>query len=286
MKTNNLDKHTMKSSRLFMILLMVVGIVTLNACSDDDDDTDDTPPTISNFELGYDNSEEVQQGGELHLEFEAADNEELGRYEIHIHSEEKSSLTEWEYENTWTFEPGLKNTQVHHHEIDVPQDADLGDYHFHLMLVDAAGNSTTKETELEVIEETAGPGPEIHVSDHPDDNELFQTGATIEISGHVHGEESDLAGVLIALVDEGDQLADEDVDDTNSIVLLHVHDFTDPEELDFDASIVVGAAEDNNHPVVNPITDWNLQECYLLVKAKDADGHWTYSSHYHIHVMD
>jgi hypothetical protein len=286
MITNNLKSSKNIYNEIIIILLTVVGIIILNSCSEDDEIVDETPPTISNLEVGLNNSKTVHQGGELHIEFDAADNEELSRYEVHIHAEEKSSLAQWEFENTWNFEPGLKNTLVHHHEIMVPQDAALGHYHFHLMLVDASGNSTSVETEIDVIEETSGPGPDIHVSQHPDDEALFQTGATIQISGQVHGEMAVLDEVLIALVDEDDQLSNEEVEHDNSIVLLHTHDFSDPHELEFDASIVVGAAEDNNYPVPNPVSDWNLNECYLLIKVKDVDGNWSYSSHYHIQVTD
>jgi hypothetical protein len=275
----------MKNIKLATYLFMIVGLL-LSSCSKDDEEQDSSKPIISNLEVGLNNSKLFYQGGEVHLEFEAADNEELGYYEVHIHNEEKAGSSEWEFENRWDFDAGLKNALVHHHEIEVPDDADLGQYHFHLTLVDKTGNTISVEEDVEVHESTGGAGPEIHVDEHPDDGQMFQTGEIVSIKGHIHGEMYHLAGVLIAIVDESDNLADDEVNDGNSIVLLHTHDFSNPEELDFDVSITVGAAEDNNHPTPNPISDWNLHDCYILIKAKDENDNWSYSQHFHIHVMD
>jgi hypothetical protein len=276
----------MKNIKLNIYVLFSILFI-VSACSkDEDENTDEVKPTISGLEIGTSNNHTLYQGGEVHLEFEAADDTELGYYEIHIHKETKSVQTEWEFEKQWHFETGLKNALVHHHEIITPEDADTGAYHFHITLVDKAGNSTSMEEDIQVAEPVGGDGPEIHVEDHPGTGASYQTGNEIVISGHIHGEMAHLAGVLIAIVDESDDLEDTDVSAANSIVMLHTHEFANPEELEFNVSITVGDQEDNNFPDPNPVADWNLHDCYILIKAKDVNENWSFSEHFYMHVME
>ena len=66
--------------------------------------------------------------------------------------------------------------------------------------------------------------------------------------------------------------------------MLHTHDFDDPDETEFTASIAVGAANDNNMTPAPIQGDnaWRSGNYYILVKSKDAKGNWAYSSHYPI----
>lgn len=267
----------------FSIIAIALFSITLFSCSKDDDDS--TAPIVSGLEIGLENSKELHQGGELHIGFEVSDNEGLDYYTIEIHPEMKSTNAEWEYENTWYFGGQPKNDMVHHHEIAIADDADLGMYHFHLKVADINGNVTTIEEEVEMHEAVEGDGPEIHVESHPADGEVFTNGQTISIAGHVHSESHHIEGVLIAIVKESDNLANEDVNESNAIVLFHEHDF-EMYEVDFDASITVGAAEDNNHPTPNAIESWALGEAYILVKAVDEGEHISFSQHYHIEVNE
>lgn len=272
----------MNINKISIIAILALSI-TLFSCSKDDDDS--TAPIVSGMEIGLNNSKELHQGGELHIEFEVSDNEGLDYYTVEIHPEMKSTTAEWEYENTWYFDGQPKNDMVHHHEINIAEDADLGPYHFHMKVADINGNVTTIEEEVEMHEAVEGDGPEIHVESHPADDEAFTTGQTISIAGHAHSESHHIAGMFIGIVKESDGLADEDVNASNAIVLFHEHDF-EMYEVDFDASITVGAAEDNNHPTPNPIPSWALGEAYILVKAVDEEGHVSFSQHYHIEVNE
>lgn len=261
---------------------MVMAIFILSACSKDDEDN--TAPVLENLEIGLGNSLQFHRGGDVHLEFEAFDNEGLSHYSVEIHQEMKSSAEAWEYQNTWDFTAGAKNELVHQHEIPVPGSADLGMYHFHLAVFDINGNATHVEEDVEVLEEATGDGPEIHVESHPADGEIFTNGQSISVSGHVHSETSHIAGLFIGIVQEADGLADDEVNAGNSIVLYHAHDF-EIYEVNFDASLVVGAAEDNNDPA-HAIESWNLGEAYILLKTKDENDRWSFSQHYHIEVNE
>lgn len=271
----------MKHLKLTALLLIALAF-TFTSCKKDDEDK--TPPVVSGLEVGMNNNLTFHQGGDVHIEFEAVDDQELGYYTIEIHPEGHKNGSGWEFYQRWDFEPGLKNVLVHHHEIKVPQDAPLGEYHFHLMVADKAGNTTSIERDIQVEASVAGEGPEIHVESAPDDHQVFTDGQTIAISGHVHSHDADLAGLLIAIVKESDNLANHEVNSGNAIVLLHTHDFDDDHEFEFSVSITVGVAFDNNHPTPGEIESWVLGDAYILIKAKDENNNWGFSKHYHIEV--
>jgi hypothetical protein len=87
------------------------------------------------------------------------------------------------------------------------------------------------------------------------------------------------------LVREGQNLADANVDATNTITILHTHDFDSPTSHSFSAGIIVGANQDNNITPKDITGDiaWQSSNYYILVKCKDQfGGNWAYSSHYPI----
>jgi hypothetical protein len=268
----------MKSFSVTLVIFLAFSFISCEK-----DDNDNTKPNISDLEIGLGNSLTFYQGGDLHIEFEASDDEELGYYTVEIHPETKSGESSWEFSQRWDFDPGLKNALVHQHEIVVPADAPIGEYHFHLTLADKAGNTVRVEEDILIKVPEGGDAPEIHVESAPGDHQVFTSGQTIAIAGHIHSETSHIAGMFIAIVRESDNLTDADVNSSNSIVLVHEHDF-EQYEVDFSASIVVGAATDNNQPTPNPISSWALGDAYILIKAKDENGSWSFSQHYHIEV--
>jgi hypothetical protein len=270
----------MKSFRVTLVIFLALAFSFIS-CKKDNKDS--TKPIFSDLEIGLGNSLTFYQGGDMHIEFEASDDEELGYYEVEIHTETKSGGSSWEFSQRWDFDPGLKNALVHQHEIVVPADAAIGEYHFHLTLADKAGNTVSVEEDILIKAPEGGDAPEIHVESAPGEHQVFTAGQTIAISGHVHSETSHIAGMLIAIVRESDNLTNEEVNSTNSIVLVHEHDF-EQYEVDFSASIVVGAPSDNNHPTPNPISSWALGDTYILIKAKVENGQWGFSTHYHIEV--
>lgn len=271
---------TINYNYLFIIALLLFTVVSC-----ENDDGDNTSPEIAGFELGMSNSQIVYQGNGVHLEFEAIDNEELGYYEVEIHTEGgdlKSTLADWEFYQRWDFEEGLKNTLIHHHEILVPVDATTGTYHFHLTLVDAAGNSLVIERELEVQELQDNTAPVITIESAPEANAAFANGATISISGSVTDDIA-LGGLYVGLVGVSQNLTDAEVTHENSISLLHIHDFDMPAQHTFTAGIEVGADTDNDYPEPKPI-DWQSGDYYILVKSPDAAGNVGFSAHYPVTI--
>jgi hypothetical protein len=116
-------------------------------------------PEIKNFELGYNNNKIAYIGDELHIDAEIIADGKIDRIIIEIHPEgdhHKSAKgvshdDEWEIEIIYTEFSGLKNTDFHKH-IDVPDDAEPGDYHIHFKVIDMEGNTTSVEDEFEVRE--------------------------------------------------------------------------------------------------------------------------------------
>ena len=91
--------------------------------------------------------------------------------------------------------------------------------------------------------------------------------------------------MYIGLVREDQNLTDAEVNATNTITILHTHEFDSPDSHNFSASITVGATQDNNITPKDITGDiaWQSANYYIVVKCKDAfGGNWTFSNHYPI----
>jgi len=272
----------MKYFKYICILFAAVFII-FTSCKKDDEDT--TDPVISGLEIGVGNSKVLYQGGDVHLQFEASDDTELGYYKVEIHYEGKGVASEWEYSNQWNFETGLKNSLIHHHDILVPPDADPGDYHFHLTLVDKAGNSASEEHDVEVKVPTDTTAPVISVTTIPSGS--YSTGDTIRIAGNVTENDS-LGGVYIALMKTSDNIPDSEIKPpcvsggTAIAGFLHNHDFPIPDSYSFDVYLVVGQTQDNDYHVGPCDISWGTGDYYVVVKSPDKSGNVGFSQHYPI----
>lgn len=278
---NYLKFNTMKTRiKTLALILIATSMLFFTSCEKDDY----LPkPVISSLELGLADSHIAYVGADLHIEAEI---EALGNIDIisvEIHQEEGSSD---EIEATYNEYAGLKNTTFHKH-VDIPEETPTGTYHVHITVTDMEGNQTTIEDEIEIEELTDDEAPEITVSFAPENEDNYANGETITISGSLTDNIS-LAGMLVTLVYESDNIADTDVSGANTsvIVMLHTHDFDDPDEYEFTASIAAGAANDNNMTptAIEGDNAWRSGNYYILVKCKDAKGNWAYSNHYPINI--
>jgi len=264
----------------FLTIVFLVAIV-IQSCKKDDEETTLNPPTISTFELGYEDSGEAFLGADLHIEAEVVAEAKIDRIQVTIHPEgehDKSTSDEheWEVDTTYTKFNGLKNTEFHEH-IEVPVDAEEGHYHFHFIVIDMDRNTQEIERELHVEAPTDTEAPTITISSSPSNGQVFQNGETISISGTVTDNLA-IGGLYIGLVRTNQNLENADVIATNTITLLHMHDFDGAAEYNFSASIEVGVAADNNGEPTDLTGDldggpaWQTGEYYLLVKSPDAFG--------------
>jgi hypothetical protein len=271
-----------------IILIILFPMMVFVSCKKDEVIA---PPSITATELGYDNSKTVYPGSDLHIEAAVLAEGKIARILVEIHPEgehgAKSAAypyTEsWEFDSTYTGKyAGVKNTEFHEH-MDVPATADTGHYHFHFIVTDMEGNQTVWEEELHVTFPTDHETPVVVVDVAPGADEQFSNGQTITISGIVTDDIA-IAGIYIALVAENQGLADSLVNHSNTISILHTHDFHDPASVTFQAQIVVGAAFDNDAPEPKPIV-WIPGKYYILVKSPDAyGGNVGFSQHFPIEI--
>lgn len=271
-----------------VILFLMFSMMVFISCTKEETIA---PPSITSTELGYENSKTVYPGSDLHIEAAVLADGKIARILVEIHPESEhgskaaanSNTSSWEFDSTYTgIYSGVKNTEFHEH-IDVPATADTGHYHFHFIVTDSEGNQTTWEEELLVTVPTDHEAPVIVVDDAPAIDERFSNGQAIDISGVVTDDVA-IAGIYIALVADNQGLADSLVNHSNTITILHTHDFHDPASVTFQAQIVVGSGFDNDAPEPKPI-DWIPGKYYLLVKSMDAyGGNVSFSRHFPIEI--
>ena len=144
------SKYYLKS--LFAIILIATAIIS---CKKDEV----KKPEILSFELGYENSKTAYLGSELHIDAEIIAENGIDRIVIEIHYEGEhhksfvlaNSHHEWEFDHTYTEFQGLKNTKFHK-DVDIPLDANPGEYHFYFKVIDMEGYSAEIEDDLEIKE--------------------------------------------------------------------------------------------------------------------------------------
>jgi len=285
----HLKKLNMKNYIKLLAFITFLSF-TLNSCEKI------ASPVISEVEVGLKNSKTAYIGADLHLEASIIAEGKISKIQVTIHPADeaehvgamkaKSALEhedEWEVDTTYTKFSGLKNVTFHEH-IDVPINAQAETYHLHIIVVDMEGNSTEFEVEGLTISAPVADGvePIVTITAAPSANQVFTSGQTITISGNITDTKG-LAGTYIGLVKLSQNLTDAQVISTNTITLLHFHDFTDPKNYSFSASIKVGATIDND---LSPKTaTWSAGDYYILVKAPAIDGEAGFSVHYPIIIQ-
>jgi hypothetical protein len=133
-------------------MLVLTALVIMTSCGKTE------KPEIVSFELGYENSKTAFVGGDLHMDAEVVAEGTIDKIRIEIHPEDDHGKKgvrsawdegEWEVDTTYTKFSGLKNTTFHEH-IEIPMDAEPGDYHFHFEVTDMEGYQTVYEEEIEI----------------------------------------------------------------------------------------------------------------------------------------
>jgi Domain of unknown function (DUF4625) len=239
-------------------------------------------PVLILEEVGLDDNKIGIIGSDLHVEADITAEGTISAVTVEIHPEGTGT---WEFDSTYTEFSGLKNTTFHKHIV-IPVTAEAGDYHLHISVTDMEGNVATAESELELQEPSDAVTPVLTVTSAPSTGETFTTGQTITISGTVTDDIA-LGGIYIGLVRSGLTLDDSQISSANSITMLHTHSFNTPTSYQFSATIIVGAAMDNDitpKDITGEVA-WQSGNYYILVKSKDAfGGNWAYSNHYQIAV--
>lgn len=282
------NSFKMKKIHLLLYALIMAFAVFTTSCDKDDDVTS---PVISNLEVGLANSHTAYLGADLHIEAQILAPGKIANIRIVIHPEgdddHKSALgiehsEEWEVDTTFTgVYANVKNTEFHEH-IDIPGNVVAGDYHFHMYVTDLEGNQTFKEADITISAPIAdGSLPTVTVTLAPTQNQEFATGASISIAGTI-ADVQGVAGVYIGLVKEEQNLSNAEVKSSNTITLLHTHDFSDPKNVSFSASIKVGAATDND--ITPKAINWTSGNYFIVVKTPAIDGEVGFSARFPVVV--
>lgn len=238
-------------------------------------------PVINDFELGINNSNIGYIGTEIHIEALIEAEGKIDKVKIQIHPENAPGST-WVENLEYTEFSGLKNSEFHKH-LAIPSSATAGTYHFHFIVIDQMGVATELERDLQVLVLNDNIMPVVTVTNPANTNgQTFSTGQTITITGSI-SDNIGISGLYVGLVKVTQGLTDAQVTHVNTISLLHTHDFVEPNAVNFSASIVVGAAMDNDTPP--KAATWGAGQYYLLVKAPNLGGNGAgYSAHYPITI--
>lgn len=260
-------------------------LFTLNSCNSDDTYP---KPVINLTELGYENSKIGYIGGDLHVEADIVAEGRIETITLEIRPETLYPTKDdefWSFDSTYTEFNDLKSTEFHKH-VDIPLDAMEGLYYVQLIVIDQEGQQTIHSESLSIQVPTDSIAPVISITTAPAENAIFQSGGVIEISGLITDDIA-LGGLYVGLVRVDQLLEDSLVSSSNTITLRHTHDFEPVNSYNFNASITVGSAYDNDMTPKELIGEfaWQSTSYYILVKCKDAFGSiWTYSARYPISI--
>jgi len=135
--------------QISVLLIAMAFIAFISSC---EKENDTTKPVIVLLEPADDDTLFI--GHEVHLEMELSDDVKLKSYKVDVHSNldghshTKSAMADvaWSFSKSWDVS-GLRNTDIHHHEIEVPTTINgspiaKGDYHFSFFVTDEAGNES------------------------------------------------------------------------------------------------------------------------------------------------
>jgi len=285
----------MRNNRFFALMLFLSATIAFTSCSKDEDDPaeekDTTKPLIDLTSPADDT--EFLPGDVIPFSAVLSDDKALGSYKIDIHPGEghdhKSADDNgaWSYQKSWSLPEGSTNETVSHSEIVVPEEVDglptmPGDYHFLVYCTDKEGNEEFVAHDIIIVEPADETAPEISFSFTPEENQVYIRADTIKIEGSVT-DNKHLSELLVAIMRT---TSSEDMVNTTDafVIMLNANEqLVDQNSFDFNASIPVGAPQDNNVPPRN--VTWSRGNFYLIVKAIDESGNVAFSQHFPIVIQ-
>jgi len=134
----------MKTKSLFAALLLLGVITTFSSCKKDDEAPE---ITIENPADGT----VLSPGDALEIDLEFTDNEELKEAKVDIHEAGGHShgkfSSEFDYEEIIELSGSSSHKHVH---VNIPTDAELGEYHIEVTCTDKEGNQASKVGEFDI----------------------------------------------------------------------------------------------------------------------------------------
>jgi hypothetical protein len=123
------------------VLFLAAGIIFtgLMGCGKDDG------PQLTLIEPT--NHQAYARGTDIHFDMQISSEEELADCRIYLH---KESGAGWVFDSTYVITG--KNIEIHHHDMVIPPDAAVGEYHLDVTVRDVAGKSTKRDVHIDITE--------------------------------------------------------------------------------------------------------------------------------------
>lgn len=267
----------LKFKHFFILWIIISGNFYISCSGDDVPGSVIASPEIRNLEIGIGNNLIAYAGSDLHIEADLIADGLIQKVEVEIQKESG----DLEFYNSYNEFLNQRNALFHKH-INIPPNAEPGNYHFKFRLEDKLGNEVLEESiiEIKLIEDDQSPF--IQVTSSPIENQSFAVGESISISGVV-SDNTSLSELIITLVKSSDLIADEDIsaEHPETIVLFYDDHLTDIDFYDFAGNISIGAETD----AVSKFITWENEYYYLLIVVKDIVGNKSFSGHYPVEII-
>ena len=166
----------MKKIINWSLTMALVTVLTISffACGDDNDTRDMLKPVISSEGITANpiNCQRYYRGDVIPFHYILKDNDELGSYDIEIHSnfdhhthstesptqchshldeDHSEPVNPWVFNRSYILPDGFKTFEARH-DIEIPSDIDPGDYHFMVRVIDKSGWQELLAVEIEIVE--------------------------------------------------------------------------------------------------------------------------------------
>lgn len=302
----------MKTIISTVFTLSVYSILfVLSGCNDDSETIDVTAPAIELSDPV--NGDFFAAGTPVHFEASFTDDLELGSYNINIHnnfdghahgrvaaSNDDPSLIKWSFSQSFEFQSGMKNSDVHlHDEIEIPANTMAGPYHFIVSAVDRSGNATSYQDnstiEVEIII-TNNSMPLVEITNLVNDELEIEAGTLFMVTGTVTdptvGTYAGMHSIEIILGEA--HYEDHDHDHGGRVAAEDFIDFDlDEAEMDAymegDAIILDKIFEAINFTLsqtqLNELIAEEIDHLVLTIKVKDEQGNLAVSlTDVHVHM--
>lgn len=139
-------------TKFILPVLAFIALIMFNSCEEEI-----AKPKITLHELGegeiHGNEHTVAAGSDLHIDAEIEAEGKIQTVQVLIHPEGEhveGEHEEFEIDTTYTKFVGLKNAEFHEH-IEIDDHAEVGEYHFDIIVTDQEGNQVSAERELEIL---------------------------------------------------------------------------------------------------------------------------------------
>lgn len=287
----------MKTTQFMAALLLFMTI--FSACKKDKV-IDLAKPTAENIEIGSANGKHALKGRDFHFNADVVAGEKIKSVQLKILQRSTETYTaNWKLELTWNEYVGAKNTNVHKH-FTIPAEAPDGKYDFYFIVMDENGTKFELKEELLISDPANMPvdpqigrdmisrnGTLIYYTETWVEPELiFKKGDELKMHARISEIKGD--GILYTLLikkksnyypeavdnlDLGKAIVISKVTHTGLPAASKITTVTQVNGVYGGERIIIGASQDGNEPLANPINgdkDWESGKYNLVILYKNT----------------